>query len=48
MMAVNALTATVALIFVIDIKTITALFRLTNHPRQKLTYYFSDYCISRP
>ena len=30
----DALTATKAVVFVLDIKTIPALFHLTNHPRQ--------------
>ena len=33
--AVNALTATKAVVFVLDIKTIPALFHLINQPRQK-------------
>ena len=34
--AVDALTATKPGVFIIDIKTIPALFHLTNRPRQKL------------
>ena len=43
MIAVNALTATKLDVFVIDIKTIPALFHLTNQPRQKLCA-FSLFC----
>ena len=35
--AVDALTATKPGVFVLDIKTIPALFHLTNQPRQKLS-----------
>ena len=41
MITVNALTATKPVVFVIDIKTIPALFHLTNQPRQKYEHFSS-------
>ena len=40
----DALTATVAQVFVIDIKTIPVLFHLTNQPRQKFKLDLKNPC----